>query len=302
MSLLVTGSIGLDSVETPFGLRENVIGGSAIYFSYAASFFTPVRLVGVVGEDAPEHVFHVFDGRPVDTSGLEVRKGSKTFRWRASYLKDLNEAVTLETQLNVLAERAPTIPPRFLDSEFVFLANTHPALQQQMLGNLKNVKFSVADTMNLWIANERDELLRLLRRIDMLVLNDAEARQLTGRKNLVEAAGQVLSLGPKYVVVKKGEHGCLLRHDNEVFTLPAFPTERVVDPTGAGDSFAGGMMGYLASQGQVTPDAVRRALAYGTCVASFTIADFSLGGLQATSRDQIERRLEELRRATTFER
>jgi sugar/nucleoside kinase (ribokinase family) len=291
----------LDSVETPFGTRQDVIGGSAIYFSYAASFFTPVRLVGVVGEDAPQHLFHVFDGRPVDTAGLEVRKGSKTFRWRATYVQDMNEAQTLETQLNVLAERAPSIPSSFLDSSFVFLANTHPSLQQQMLSSLSNVRFSVADTMNLWIDNERDELLKLLKRIDMLVLNDAEARQLTGKKNLVEAARQVLSFGPKYVVVKKGEHGCLLCHGSELFALPAFPTERVVDPTGAGDSFAGGMMGFLASRRQVTPATVRTALAYGTCVASFTIADFSLAGLQATSREQIDRRLEELRRATVFE-
>lgn len=301
MSLLVTGSIGLDSVETPFGTRQDVIGGSAIYFSYAASFFTPVRLVGVVGEDAPQHLFRVFEGRPVDTTGLEVRKGSKTFRWRASYVKDMNEAQTLETQLNVLAERAPTIPAGFLDSDFVFLANTHPALQQQMLGSLKQVRFAVADTMNLWIANERDELLKLLKRVDMLVLNDAEARQLTGKTNLVAAARQVLSLGPKYVVVKKGEHGCLLCTGDEVFALPAFPTDRVVDPTGAGDSFAGGMMGHLAARQAVTPDAVRRALAYGTCVASFTISDFSLGGLQATTREQVDRRLDELRRATAFE-
>lgn len=301
MSLLVTGSIGLDSVETPFGTRQDVIGGSAIYFSYAASFFTPVRLVGVVGEDAPQQLFQVFQGRPVDTTGLEVRKGSKTFRWRASYVKDMNEAQTLETQLNVLAERAPTIPAGFLDSDFVFLANTHPALQQQMLGSLKQVRFAVADTMNLWIANERDELLKLLKRVDMLVLNDAEARQLTGKTNLVAAARQVLSLGPKYVVVKKGEHGCLLCTGDEVFALPAFPTDRVVDPTGAGDSFAGGMMGYLAARHSVTPDAVRRALAYGTCVASFTISDFSLGGLQATTREQVDRRLDELRRATVFE-
>lgn len=301
MSLLVTGSIGLDSVETPFGTRQDVIGGSAIYFSYAASFFTPVRLVGVVGEDAPQQLFQVFQGRPVDTTGLEVRKGSKTFRWRASYVKDMNEAQTLETQLNVLAERAPTIPAGFLDSDFVFLANTHPALQQQMLGSLKQVRFAVADTMNLWIANQRDELLKLLKRVDMLVLNDAEARQLTGKTNLVAAARQVLSLGPKYVVVKKGEHGCLLCTGDEVFALPAFPTDRVVDPTGAGDSFAGGMMGYLAARHSVTPDAVRRALAYGTCVASFTISDFSLGGLQATTREQVDRRLDELRRATVFE-
>ncbi|HEV2292388.1 MAG TPA: PfkB family carbohydrate kinase [Tepidisphaeraceae bacterium] len=300
MSLLVTGSIGIDTVETPFGKHEDVIGGSAIYFSYAASFFAPVRLVGVVGDDAPQKIFEVFDGREVDTGGLEVRKGSKTFRWHGSYVKDMNEAVTVEVDLNVLAERAPRIPENFKDSRYVFLANTHPALQQEMLCCLAAPKLIVADTMNLWIQTEQAELRKLLKSIHGLVLNDGEARLLTGKKNLIDAARDVLKLGPKFVVIKKGEHGCLMCSERDTFVLPAFPAQKVVDPTGAGDSFAGGMMGYLATQGTFSPATIKRALAFGTVVASYTIADFSLGGLKSTDRDQIDQRWHEFKSAMSF--
>lgn len=301
MSLVVTGSIGIDTVETPYGRRENILGGSAIYFSYAASFFTPVRLVGAVGADAPEQLKSVFAGRDVDASGLEVRAGSKTFRWHGSYLKDMNEAETKQVDLNVLAEAAPRVPEKFHDSSFVFLANTHPALQRQMAGNFKNARLLVADTMNLWINNERQALVELLKIIHGLVLNDGEARLLTGKKNLVEAARDVLTMGPKFVVIKKGEHGCLMSSAAGTFVLPAYPADKVIDPTGAGDSFAGGMMGYLACQGgSVDPENLRRALAFGTVTASYAIADFSLGGLQATTRQQIDQRREELKRAMSF--
>ena len=300
MPLLVTGSIGIDTVETPFGKRDDIIGGSAIYFAYAASFFAPVRLVGVVGEDAPHNLFHVFDGRDVDTSGLEVRKGSKTFRWHGSYVKDLNEAVTVEVDLNVLAERSAKLPDAFLDSKYVFLANTHPVLQQEMVGRLKAPKLVVADTMNLWIQTQREELGKLLKHIHGLVLNDGEARLLTEKKNLIEAARDVLKMGPKFVVIKKGEHGCLMVSDRDTFVLPAYPADRVIDPTGAGDSFAGGMMGYLATQGTFSSATVKRALAFGTVVASYTIADFSLGGLQKTDRDQIDDRWHAFKQAMSF--
>src|SRR3954463_5150041 len=223
MSLLVTGSIGIDTVETPFGKRDDVIGGAAIYFLYASSFFSPVRLVGVVGDDCPPKMLNVFEGRDVDTVGLEVRKGSKTFRWHGSYVKDLNEAVTVEVDLNVLAERAPKIPQPFLDSKYAFLANTHPALHQQMLASMKQPKLVVADTMNLWIQTERVELVKLLKNIHGLVLNDGEARLLTEQKNLISAAREVLKLGPKFVVIKKGEHGCLMCSDKDTFVLPAYP-------------------------------------------------------------------------------
>ena len=300
MSLLVTGSIGIDTVEAPAGRRDNIIGGSAIYFSYAASFFTPVRLVGVVGEDRPVELLKVFEGHDVDTSGLEIRKGSRTFRWHGSYLKDLNEAQTVNVDLNVLAEQAPTIPPQFLDSRYVFLANTHPVLQQQMAGRLKSAKLIVADTMNLWIQTERAELGKLLKLIHGLVLNDGEARLLTGKKNLIEAARDVLKMGPKFVVIKKGEHGCVMCGDRDTFVLPAFPAERVVDPTGAGDSFAGGMMGYLATQNSFSSATIKRALAFGTVMASFTITDFSLDALRGLSRDEIDERWMRLKQAMDF--
>jgi sugar/nucleoside kinase (ribokinase family) len=300
MSLLVTGSIGIDTVETPHGRREDVIGGSAIYFSYAASFFSPVRLVGVVGDDCPRKLLHVFENRDVDTSGLEIRNGSKTFRWHGSYVQDMNQAVTVEVDLNVLAERSPRIPHNFLDSRYVFLANTHPVLQQEMLASLKSPRLIVADTMNLWIQTEQPELRKLLTKIHGLVLNDGEARLLTEEQNLIAAAKQVLKLGPKFVVIKKGEHGCLMVSERGEFVLPAYPAQRVIDPTGAGDSFAGGMMGYLATQGTFSPATLKRALAYGTVVASFTIADFSLAGLQAADREQIDDRWHDFKQAMSF--
>jgi sugar/nucleoside kinase (ribokinase family) len=212
----------------------------------------------------------------------------------------MNEAVTVEVDLNVLAERAPKIPENFKDSRYVFLANTHPALQQEMLCCLSAPKLIVADTMNLWIQTEQQELRKLLKQIHGLVLNDGEARLLTGKKNLIDAARDVLKMGPKFVVIKKGEHGCLMCSERDTFVLPAFPAQKVVDPTGAGDSFAGGMMGYLATQGTFSPATIKRALAFGTVVASYTIADFSLGGLKATDRDQIDDRWHEFKSAMSF--
>jgi len=300
MSLLVTGSIGIDTVHTPFGKRESLLGGSAIYFSYAASFFTPVRLVGVVGEDCPETLLKIFEGRDVDTSGVERRKGSKTFRWHGSYLQNMNEAVTVQVDLNVLAEATAPIPPQFRDSKHVFLANTHPRLQREMMQSLHSPRLVVADTMNLWIENEREELLKLIGSVHGLVLNDGEVRLLTQKQNLVAAAKEVLKLGPRFVVVKKGEHGSLMVTESDVFVLPAYPAEKVVDPTGAGDSFAGGMMGYLSTQGSFTSSTLKRAMAFGTVVASFTIADFSLDGLKATARHQIDHRWDEFKRAMAF--
>jgi sugar/nucleoside kinase (ribokinase family) len=300
MSLLVTGSIGIDTIETPFGRKNDVIGGSAIYFSYAASFFTPVRLVGVVGEDLPNDYLNVFEGREVDLSGLEYRKGSKTFRWHGSYVKDMNEAETVEVDLNVLAERGPKIPAHFVDSRYVFLANTHPVLQQQMLASMNKPRLVVADTMNLWIQTERQELLKLLSQIHGLVLNDGEARLLTEKKNLIAAAREVLKLGPKFVVIKKGEHGALMVSLTDTFVLPAFPAEQVVDPTGAGDSFAGGMLGYLATQGTFSAATLKRAMAFGTVLASYTISDFSLAGLRAATRDSIDDRWHAYKQAMSF--
>lgn len=300
MSLLVTGSLGVDTLETPFGRRENAIGGSAVYFSFAASLFTPVRLVGVVGEDVPSDLLNVFEGYPIDTAGLEIRKGSKTFRWHGSYVQDMNEAVTVGVQLNVLAEQGPRIPNQFQDSRFVFLANTHPTLQQQLLESLPKRTLAVADTMNYWIANEMPEVRKLLKKIDGLVLNDGEGRLLTGQKNLILAAREVLKMGPRFVVIKKGEHGAVMATKEQEFVLPAFPADAVVDPTGAGDSFAGGMMGYIASQGAFSITTLRRAIAYGTVVATFTISDFSLDGLRAATREGVDHRLTRFQHAMVY--
>lgn len=300
MSLLVTGSIGIDTIETPFGKRENVIGGSAIYFSYAASFFTHVRLVGVIGPDYPHDLKALFKSRDVDVSGLEVRAGSKSFRWHGSYVENMNEAQTLSVDLNVLAEQAPKIPANFLDSKYVFLANTHPQLQAAFCDSLKQKRLVVADTMNLWIETTRSDLLALLKKVDGLVLNDGEARLLTGEKNMITAAKKVISMGPKFVVIKKGEHGSLAAIGDHVIVLPAFPAETVVDPTGAGDSFAAGLMGYLATQNTFGPTTLRRAMAFGTVVASFTISGFSLEGLSIATREALDDRLDLLRRVTSF--
>lgn len=300
MSLLVTGSIGIDTIETPTGRRDDVVGGSAVYFSLAASFFTPVRLVGVVGDDCPKGLLRALEGREIDASGLEVRPGSKTFRWHGKYHEDINTRDTVRVDLNVLAERGPKIPAGFADSKYVFLANTHPSLQRQLLGALSGPRLVVADTMDLWIETTRAELGELLREIHGLVLNDAEAKLLTGRTNLVSAARAVLEMGPKFVVIKKGEHGCLMVTGGDVFTLPAFPAERVVDPTGAGDSFAGGMMGYLATQRNYTPTTLKRALAFGTVMASFTIADYSVDALAAATPEEVDARWNALKLAMSF--
>jgi len=292
MSLLVTGSIGIDSVTTPYGQVREVLGGSAVYFAFAASLFTPVRLAGVVGQDFPEAFREVLAERPIDLTGLETRPHSKTFRWIGRYQGDMNVAETLDVQLNVLAERGAAIPETFRDSAFVFLANTHPALQRDLLGQLRAPKLAVCDTMNFWIETQRDELLRTFSVVQGVVLNDGEARMLTGQSNLVLAARSVLEAGPAFVVIKKGEHGVMLVTADQIVALPAWPSTSVKDPTGAGDSFAGGMMGYLAAKGTFGPGELKTAIAYGTITASFAIEDFSLEGLRRISRDDVDRRLE----------
>jgi sugar/nucleoside kinase (ribokinase family) len=290
MSLIVTGSIGIDSIESPAGTAENVLGGSSIYFAAAASFFGPVRLVGAVGEDFPDQFVTQFHRFKVDTKGLERRAGSKTFRWRGKYHQDMNRRDTLEVQLNVLAEALPPVPHEYRDSGYVFLANTHPGGQLELLSQFPSPKLVVADTMDLWIANEKSLLLDLLKRVDGLVLNDGEAFELTGKTNIVRAAEAIHQLGPKFVVIKKGEHGAFLLHQHGLAALPAFAARDVVDPTGAGDSFAGGMMGYLASNGEHTLASLKTAMVYGTMVASFTIEAFGIGRLEQISREDIDGR------------
>jgi sugar/nucleoside kinase (ribokinase family) len=295
MSLLVVGSIAFDSVETPHGTVIDALGGSASFFSYAASFFTPVRLVGVVGEDFPSAHRTMLENRNIDTSGLIIEKGGKTFRWRGKYTGDMNMAETLEVHLNVLGTFNPELSPKFAETPFVFLANGHPATQRKVLAQAKKRQLIVADTMNLWIETQRDELNALLHEVDGLVLNDGEARMLTEEVNLVRAGLDVLDMGPKFVIIKKGEHGALFLSREERFVMPAFPLSDVVDPTGAGDSFAGGFMGYLAAVGKTDPATLKRAMAYGTVVASLNVEDFSLRRFQRTDRDEIDRRLETYR-------
>lgn len=300
MSLLVVGSIALDSVETPHGVVENALGGSATYFSYAASYFTPVRLVGVVGEDFPHTHKEMLESRSIDTSGLIVEKGGSTFRWRGKYVGDMNMAETLEVHLNVLGTFDPNLSSKFSDTPFVFLANGSPVMQRKVLHQTKSRKLVVADTMNFWIETQRDALYDLLKEVDGLVLNDGEARLLTDEVNLVRAGWKILDLGPKFVIIKKGEHGALFLSAGESYVMPAFPLSDVVDPTGAGDSFAGGFMGYLASHGHSDAAALKRAMAYGTVVASFTCEDFSLRRFQRTEREEIDRRLDAYRAMMTF--
>ncbi|HOK65698.1 MAG TPA: PfkB family carbohydrate kinase [Anaerohalosphaeraceae bacterium] len=301
MSLLVTGSVGIDTVRTPFGYNEDCIGGSAVHFAMGAGIFTDVKFLGVVGEDFPFDLKEIFQGRRVDLTGLEIRKGSKTFRWCGSYQGDMNEARTESVELNVLAEAPPRIPDSYLDCEYVFLANTAPALQMELLSQLGSPAFVAADTMNHWIVTANDDLKELLDRIDMLILNDGEARLLTGQQNLITAAKRILEMGPRFVVIKKGEHGSMMyTREGDCFILPAYPTPVVIDPTGAGDSFAGGMMGYLAQSDRVDVISLRNAIVYGTVVASFTIGDFSIYGIRSATREMIDDRFDFMRKVTQF--
>jgi sugar/nucleoside kinase (ribokinase family) len=301
VSLLVTGSIGIDTVKTPFGVSKDCLGGSAVYFSMAASFFTHVRFLGAIGADCPFDLKKIFKNRRVDFTGLELRHTSKTFRWAGSYQGAMNEAVTDFVELNVLSEEPPQMPEEYKDSKFVFLANTAPNLQIQLLDQLNRPKFVAADTMNLWINNNLADLKRLLKKIDCLILNETEARMLANEHNLITAAAKIEKLGPTVIVIKKGESGSIIRQKNgELFVLPAYPATIVKDPTGAGDSFAGGFMGYLAGQNKTDFATLKKAVAYGTVVASFTIADFSLKGLTKTTRRSIDSRLNELRNRVKF--
>lgn len=301
MSLLVTGTIGIDTVETPHGRADNILGGSAAYFALAAGLLSPVRLVGVVGDDFPQAFLDIFKGRPIDTAGLEVRKGSKTFRWHGKYLQDMNQRETISTDLNVIAEEPPKIPAQSCDSKYVFLANTHPAIQFGFIQQLTSPKLIVCDTMNLWISDFRDDLLKTLSAVDGIVLNDEEATMITGKNDLILAGRDVLKLGPKFAVIKKGAHGAILVTPDELFVIPAFLTTKVNDPTGAGDSFAGGMMGYLAAVDRTDTAAIRAAMARGTCTASITIEDFSLNSIAATNEKKLDARLAEFRNMLAFE-
>jgi sugar/nucleoside kinase (ribokinase family) len=304
MALLVVGSIAFDSIETPNGTVDQALGGSASFFAYVASFFTTPRLVGVVGEDFPDEYRAWFAARAIDTSGLVTACG-KTFSWKGRYHADMNTRDTLEVHLNVFGTFEPVLPAPFRDSTHVFLANGSPVLQARVLDQVEAPRLVLADTMDLWIETQRDDLLLLLPRLDGLLLNDSEARLLTGETNLVKAGHAVRRLGPKFVILKKGEHGAMLFSDEGLFVMPAYPSPEVVDPTGAGDSFAGGILGYLASEDgaqgrQPWPARLRKAMAYGTVVASLTVEGFGLDRLRRTERREIDARLDEYRRMISF--
>jgi sugar/nucleoside kinase (ribokinase family) len=293
MTLLVVGSTAFDTVETPHGKAADCLGGSSTYFSLAARLFTKVRLVSVVGADFPAAHRTLLEERGVDLAGVEQKPG-KTFRWHGRYSADMNSRETLDVQLNTFGDFRPKVPAQFRDTPFVFLANGSPATQASVLDQMQAPKFCVADTMDLWIEHERDGLLALLRRIDGIIVNDSEVKQLTGRSNLIQAGRATLALGPKLVIVKKGEHGCFVFSNYFHYALPAYPTEAVVDPTGAGDSFAGGFMGYLATCDSVSLWNMRRAVAYGTVTASLTVEGFGVERIAMADRDTVERRYQEL--------
>lgn len=300
MSVLVVGSVALDSVETPFGKADDVLGGSATFFSASASHLTDVQVVGVVGNDYPMDRLRELEKRNVDLGGIEQVDGS-SFRWRGRYRHDLNSAETLETHLGVFSHFEPKIPARFANPDFLFLANIDPRLQLAVLKQVRRPKLVAADTMNFWIESRRPELTELLSHVDLLTLNDAEARQLTEQTNLVQAARWLMEHGPKHVIIKKGEHGAFLFHANNIFFAPAYPLEAVFDPTGAGDSFAGGFIGYLARTGDLSEANMRRGVIYGSAMGSFAVEKFSIDRLLSVTRPEIDERVHAFKQLVAFE-
>lgn len=290
-SVLVVGSVAFDDLEMPTGIFNDVLGGAATYSSIAASMLTPIRLVGIVGEDFDEAHLETLRHRGVDTAGVERAKG-KTFRWRGRYSEDLASRETLDTQLNVFADFRPKIPEAYRASSFVLLGNIHPALQLDVLTQVERPKLVIADTMNFWISGEGETLAKVLKKVDLLVINDEEARQLSGINNLVKAARDIRARGPKQLIIKRGEYGALLFDDEGAFFVPGYPLEDVLDPTGAGDSFAGGLVGYLASQGDASPGALRRAMFFAASLASFCVEGIGPRRLLAAQRQDLRRRLD----------
>ena len=300
MSILVVGSVAFDSVETPFGRVENVLGGSATYFSTSASFFTDVNLVGVIGEDFPEEELAFLRSRNIDLRGLQREQG-KTFHWKGKYGYDLNEAQTLETHLNVFQSFRPQIPAAYADAEYLILANIDPELQLEVLSQVRQPRVVACDTMNFWISSKPEALKQVIARADFFIINEGEARQLTGEVNLVKAARKILSLGARNLIIKRGEYGVLMFSGDTVFAAPAYPLEEVFDPTGAGDTFAGGFMGYLANTGNLSEEGVRQAIIFGSVMASFNVEDFSLNRLKRLAYPEIEERYRSFKAMTHFE-
>lgn len=299
MSILIVGSVALDSIETPFGKRKEVLGGSATFSSISASFFNKVNMVAVVGKDFPRIYLNLFKNRDIGTEGLTIANG-KTFRWSGKYSFDLNSAQTIATHLNVFSDFKPDIPAHLKDSKFIFLANIDPSLQQNVLDQVKRPTLVACDSMNFWIEHKKKELENLLPRIDVLLFNDAEARQFTGESNLFKAAQLIVSYGPKAVVIKRGEHGVLYFSKNAHFVAPAYLLDSLYDPTGAGDTFAGGMIGYLSKAKKIDETAIRRSIIYGSILASFAVEDFSVNKLLEISMDDIEKRYQDFKKITSF--
>lgn len=298
--VLIVGSIAVDSVETPFGKLERAVGGAGTYSSIAASLLTSVRLVGVIGDDFPPEALELLQSRGVDLQGVETIPGGKSFHWSGRYEYDMASAQTLSTELGVFGDFDPRLPESYRETPYVFLANIQPTLQLSVLDQIESPKFTMCDTMNFWIQGARKELVRVLGRVDLALMNDAEVRQLTGTPNLASAAQQVLDMGPKYLVVKKGEYGATLVSRQGQFSLPCYPLPDVRDPTGAGDSFAGGFIGFLAWLDRVDEDSLRQALACGTVLASACVQDFSLAGLLRLDVDGLYRRYEDLQGMVEF--
>ena len=300
MSILVVGSAALDSVKTPFGKVTDALGGSSVYFSIAASFFTDVKLVAVVGSDFPEKYINILSQRNVDISGLEVAKG-KTFRWKGEYNYDLNSAKTLDTQLNVFSSFKPVIPAELKNTKFVFLANIDPELQLNVLNQIKKPELVGCDTMNYWIQTKPKQLKKTLKYVDVLTINESEIRQFTGEHNLLKAAKKIFQIGPWGIVIKRGEYGALFVSKNELFSAPAYPLEDVFDPTGAGDSFAGGFMGYISACSKIKKDELRRAVITGSVMASFNVEAFSVNRLIKLTNAEINKRYTQFKHLTHFE-
>jgi len=300
--LLIVGTVAFDAIETPFGKTDKILGGAATYIGLSASNFEiNSAVVSVVGEDFPDEYLDLLKKNNIDIEGIEIVKGGKTFFWSGKYHNDLNTRDTLDTQLNVLADFNPVVPESHKDAEFVMLGNLHPLVQLSVLEQVENPKLTVLDTMNFWMDNALEDLMKVIEKVDVITINDEEARQLSGEYSLVKAARKIEEMGPKYVVIKKGEHGALLFHKDQIFFAPALPLEEVFDPTGAGDTFAGGFIGYLARTGDISFENMKSAIIYGSNLASFCVEKFGTERMQSLTSEQVDKRLDKFRKLTQFE-